>query len=161
MKIMVYLPASHNLSFEVRPLKTPNNFSVQFYSSTYELIKNIKKFHILKWSRNIIHNNHVNFISSYDNVDTPNRQTHHTNGHGNYSNHHTTNSHQNSNHHNNHHQNHNHFDNGYQYGRFDASALHIAHALKQTELQKQYSKGREKPIEYYLVSVTHVKIIEI
>ncbi|XP_046750994.1 hillarin isoform X1 [Diprion similis] len=39
---------------------------------------------------------------------------------------------------------------GYQYGRFDASALHIAHALKQTELQKGYSKAREKPIDYYL-----------
>ena len=40
----------------------------------------------------------------------------------------------------------------YQYGRFDASALHIAHALKQTELQKGYSKAREKPIDFYLVS---------
>ncbi|XP_011501044.1 PREDICTED: kyphoscoliosis peptidase [Ceratosolen solmsi marchali] len=38
----------------------------------------------------------------------------------------------------------------YQYGRFDASALHIAHALKQTELQKGYSKAREKPIDFYL-----------
>jgi hypothetical protein len=37
-------------------------------------------------------------------------------------------------------------------GRFDASALHIAHALKQTEVQKSYDKGREKPIEEYLVS---------
>ncbi|XP_015438344.1 PREDICTED: uncharacterized protein LOC107193418 [Dufourea novaeangliae] len=41
-------------------------------------------------------------------------------------------------------------DGSYQYGRFDASALHIAHALKQTELQKGYSKAREKPIDYYL-----------
>lgn len=41
----------------------------------------------------------------------------------------------------------------YKYGRFDASALHIAHALKQTELQKAYNKRREKPIDYYLVSV--------
>ncbi|KAJ1524401.1 hypothetical protein ONE63_010901 [Megalurothrips usitatus] len=41
---------------------------------------------------------------------------------------------------------------GYQYGRFDASALHIAHALRATELQKSYNKAREKPIEYYLVS---------
>lgn len=37
-------------------------------------------------------------------------------------------------------------------GRFDASALHIAHALKQTEIQKSYNKSREKPIEEYLVS---------
>jgi len=40
----------------------------------------------------------------------------------------------------------------YQYGRFDASALHIAHALKATELHRAYNKAREKPIEYYLVS---------
>ncbi|KAJ8963453.1 hypothetical protein NQ318_018935, partial [Aromia moschata] len=39
---------------------------------------------------------------------------------------------------------------GYQYGRFDASALHIAHALKQTELQKSYKVSREKPIDCYL-----------
>ncbi|KAB0803031.1 hypothetical protein PPYR_05217 [Photinus pyralis] len=39
---------------------------------------------------------------------------------------------------------------GYQYGRFDASALHIAHALKQTELQKAYSRPREKPLDCYL-----------
>ncbi|XP_060520094.1 hillarin [Cylas formicarius] len=39
---------------------------------------------------------------------------------------------------------------GYQYGRFDASALHIAHALKQTELQKSYKMNREKPIDCYL-----------
>ncbi|XP_066158165.1 hillarin [Euwallacea fornicatus] len=39
---------------------------------------------------------------------------------------------------------------GYQYGRFDASALHIAHALKQTELQKSYKMHREKPIDAYL-----------
>lgn len=36
-------------------------------------------------------------------------------------------------------------------GRFDASALHIAHALKQTEIQKSYNKAREKPIDEYLV----------
>ncbi|XP_012284917.1 hillarin [Orussus abietinus] len=41
-------------------------------------------------------------------------------------------------------------DGSYRYGRFDASALHIAHALKQTELQKGYNKAREKPIDYYL-----------
>lgn len=40
----------------------------------------------------------------------------------------------------------------YQYGRFDASALHIAHALKQTEIQKAYKMHREKPIDCYLVS---------
>lgn len=39
---------------------------------------------------------------------------------------------------------------GYQYGRFDASALHIAHALKQTELQKAYGRPREKPLDCYL-----------
>lgn len=39
----------------------------------------------------------------------------------------------------------------YKYGRFDASALHIAHALKQTEIQKSYDKG-DKPINLYLVS---------
>ncbi|CAO1303739.1 unnamed protein product [Diamesa serratosioi] len=38
----------------------------------------------------------------------------------------------------------------YKYGRFDASALHIAHALKQTEIQKSYNKPREKPIDSYL-----------
>lgn len=43
-------------------------------------------------------------------------------------------------------------NNSYQYGRFDASALHIAHALRATELHKSYNKAREKPIEYYLVS---------
>ena len=37
-------------------------------------------------------------------------------------------------------------------GRFDAKALHIAHALKQTEIQKSYNKAREKPIGDYLVS---------
>ncbi|XP_069681616.1 hillarin [Periplaneta americana] len=43
-----------------------------------------------------------------------------------------------------------HGDSSYQYGRFDASALHIAHALRATELQKAYNKAREKPIDYYL-----------
>lgn len=43
-------------------------------------------------------------------------------------------------------------DGDYKYGRFDASALHIAHAIKQTEVQKAYNKRREKPIDYYLVS---------
>lgn len=44
---------------------------------------------------------------------------------------------------------------GYQYGRFDASALHIAHALRATELHKSYANKngvREKPIHCYLVS---------
>ncbi|KAH8301446.1 hypothetical protein KR059_003368 [Drosophila kikkawai] len=41
-------------------------------------------------------------------------------------------------------------DSDYKYGRFDASALHIAHALKQTEIQKAYNKAREKPIDFYL-----------
>jgi LIM domain len=40
----------------------------------------------------------------------------------------------------------------HEYGRFDASALHIAHALRATEIQKAYNKAREKPIDYYLVS---------
>lgn len=35
------------------------------------------------------------------------------------------------------------------YGRFDASALHIAHALRATELQKAYKK--DKPLHAYLV----------
>lgn len=43
-------------------------------------------------------------------------------------------------------------DTDYKYGRFDASALHIAHALKQTAIQKAYEKSREKPIDVYLVS---------
>lgn len=46
----------------------------------------------------------------------------------------------------------NHSDSDYKYGRFDVSALHIAHALKQTEVQKAYNKAREKPIDHYLVS---------
>lgn len=39
----------------------------------------------------------------------------------------------------------------FKYGRFDTSALHIAHALKQTEIQKSYHKSREKSIDFYLV----------
>lgn len=35
------------------------------------------------------------------------------------------------------------------FGRFDASALHIAHALRATEVQKAYKK--EKPMHLYLV----------
>ncbi|KAI5721692.1 hypothetical protein M8J77_024257 [Diaphorina citri] len=42
----------------------------------------------------------------------------------------------------------------YQYGRFDASALHIAHPLRATELQRKYHRPggpvAEKPIECYL-----------
>lgn len=52
-------------------------------------------------------------------------------------------------------------DGDYKYGRFDASALHIAHALKQTELQKAYNKRREKPIDYYLVSFQNLQFIHI
>ncbi|EDV90451.1 GH22608, partial [Drosophila grimshawi] len=48
-------------------------------------------------------------------------------------------------------------DSNYKYGRFDASALHIAHALKQTEIQKAYNKAREKPIDFYLVSLRFKK----
>ncbi|XKL63662.1 hypothetical protein PGB90_006026 [Kerria lacca] len=46
----------------------------------------------------------------------------------------------------------NHQDNGgYHYGRFDATALHIAHALRATQLQKSYNQNtREKPIQCYL-----------
>ncbi|KAI4502317.1 hypothetical protein M0802_002229 [Mischocyttarus mexicanus] len=87
----------------------------------------------------------------YDNVDSPNYGRH-LNGHGSppatnsssqgrdyhgggasspYNSHH----HQQQQHHHHHH-NHHAQDGSYQYGRFDASALHIAHALKQTELQK-------------------------
>lgn len=51
-----------------------------------------------------------------------------------------------------------HNDSDYKYGRFDASALHIAHALKQTEIQKAYNKRREKPIDYYLVSISFIFI---
>ncbi|KAJ8924101.1 hypothetical protein NQ315_006883 [Exocentrus adspersus] len=50
----------------------------------------------------------------------------------------------------NHYQNNHESSPSYQYGRFDASALHIAHALKQTELQKSYKMNREKPIDCYL-----------
>lgn len=40
----------------------------------------------------------------------------------------------------------------HQYGRFDASALHIAHALRATELQRSYRRPIEKPLDSYLVS---------
>ncbi|XP_034190102.2 peptidase hillarin isoform X1 [Osmia lignaria lignaria] len=91
----------------------------------------------------------------YDNVDSPNCARH-LNGHGSPP---ATNSSQRDVHGNSaggggggsSPYNHNYSGDGsYQYGRFDASALHIAHALKQTELQKGYSKAREKPIDYYL-----------
>ncbi|KAL9699042.1 hypothetical protein quinque_002483 [Culex quinquefasciatus] len=49
-------------------------------------------------------------------------------------------------------------DPDYKYGRFDASALHIAHALKQTEVQKAYDKLREKPIDYYLARDEQAKL---
>lgn len=41
----------------------------------------------------------------------------------------------------------------HQYGRFDASALHIAHALRATELQRSYRRPIEKPLDSYLVSL--------
>ena len=43
----------------------------------------------------------------------------------------------------------------HQYGRFDASALHIAHALRATEIQRSYQRPQEKPLESYLVSLLH------
>lgn len=97
------------------------------------------------------------FCCSYDNVDSPN-YARHLNGHGSPP---ATNSSSQRDFHGgggggggtSSPYNHNYSGDGsYQYGRFDASALHIAHALKQTELQKGYSKAREKPIDYYLVS---------
>lgn len=94
------------------------------------------------------------FCCSYDNVDSPN-YARHLNGHGSPP---AANSSQRDGIHGgtggaSSPYNHNYSGDGsYQYGRFDASALHIAHALKQTELQKGYSKAREKPIDYYLVS---------
>ena len=49
----------------------------------------------------------------------------------------------------------NHEDNGDQrkrnWGRFDSSALHIQHALKQTAVQKKYSKPHAHAIESFLV----------
>lgn len=96
----------------------------------------------------------AHFCCSYDNVDSPN-YARHLNGHGSPP---AANSSQRDGIHGgtggaSSPYNHNYSGDGsYQYGRFDASALHIAHALKQTELQKGYSKAREKPIDYYLVS---------
>ncbi|XP_026667700.1 hillarin isoform X5 [Ceratina calcarata] len=100
------------------------------------------------------------YPSCYDNVDSPNCARH-LNGHGSPP---ATNSSQRDLHGNSggggggggggatspYNHNYSGDGSGYQYGRFDASALHIAHALKQTELQKGYSKAREKPIDYYL-----------
>jgi len=40
--------------------------------------------------------------------------------------------------------------NEHRWGQFDSSALHIAHALKATEVQRKYSKPHEQPIETYL-----------
>lgn len=48
-----------------------------------------------------------------------------------------------------------HIDSDYKYGRFDTSAMFIAHALKQTEIQKAYNKRREKPIDFYLVFIIY------
>ncbi|KOX78045.1 Kyphoscoliosis peptidase [Melipona quadrifasciata] len=97
-------------------------------------------------------NEQIRAGGAYDNVDSPNCARH-LNGHGSPP---ATNSSQRDLHGNagggaSSPYNHNYSGDGsYQYGRFDASALHIAHALKQTELQKGYSKAREKPIDYYL-----------
>ena len=44
------------------------------------------------------------------------------------------------------------------WGRYDSSALHIQHALKQTEVQRKYSKPYQQPIEVYLVSNKNVDI---
>ena len=38
------------------------------------------------------------------------------------------------------------------WGRYDSSALHIQHALKQTEVQKKYSKPHPQAISTFLVS---------
>ena len=46
------------------------------------------------------------------------------------------------------------FSGEHQYGRFDASALHIAHALRATEIQRSYRRPIEKPLDSYLVSPT-------
>jgi len=46
----------------------------------------------------------------------------------------------------------------HQYGRFDASALHIAHALRATEIQRSYQRPQEKPLESYLDKEVQVKL---
>lgn len=43
------------------------------------------------------------------------------------------------------------------WGRYDSSALHIQHALKQTEVQRKYSKPYSQPIESYLVRIKTTK----
>ena len=43
------------------------------------------------------------------------------------------------------------------WGRFDSSALHIQHALKQTEVQKKYSKPHAQAISTFLVSTSFFK----
>ena len=40
----------------------------------------------------------------------------------------------------------------YKYGRFDHTALHIAHALNATKLHKKYLRVLDRPIDSYLVS---------
>ncbi|XP_023315119.1 hillarin [Trichogramma pretiosum] len=97
--------------------------------------------------------NHHNFSSSSSTA-MNNQHLHHHQPH-NFNHHHHHHNSSSPHHHNNHVGNNSGggggFNNdGYQYGRFDASALHIAHALKQTEIQKGYSKAREKPIDFYL-----------
>lgn len=46
----------------------------------------------------------------------------------------------------------------HQYGRFDASALHIAHALRATEIQRSYQRPKEKPLDSYLDKDTQVRL---
>lgn len=45
------------------------------------------------------------------------------------------------------------------WGRFDSSALHIQHALKQTAVQKKYSKPHAQAISTFLVSRSFVNSI--
>ena len=47
-----------------------------------------------------------------------------------------------------------------QWGRFDSSALHIQHALKQTEIQKKYSKPHAQAISTFLVGILLVIFID-
>lgn len=42
------------------------------------------------------------------------------------------------------------------WGRFDSSALHIQHALKQTAVQKKYHKPHAQAINSFLVNIQHL-----
>ncbi|KAF2359784.1 Zinc finger LIM-type [Trinorchestia longiramus] len=46
----------------------------------------------------------------------------------------------------------------YKYGRFDHTALHIAHALNATKLQKSYLRGVDRPIDSFLLGTRHVLV---